>query len=81
MGSSEARTLANRANSLKSTGPKTLEGKATSRRNAFKHGMAGVGDLPGPLEDLALVDQRAKALTVEFKAKIPISSLPRSMDR
>src|ERR1051325_11172937 len=30
---------ANRLNALKSTGPRTSEGKSTSRLNAFKHGI------------------------------------------
>jgi hypothetical protein len=30
---------ANRRNALKSTGPKSLEGKRTSRRNALRHGL------------------------------------------
>jgi hypothetical protein len=33
---------ANRSNAQKSTGPRTAEGKAASRRNAFKHGLASV---------------------------------------
>src|SRR4051812_35487605 len=36
-------TLANRANGLRSTGPRTVEGKEQSRRNALKHGLAGAG--------------------------------------
>ena len=43
MTSSESRTLANRENAKKSTGPRTAEGKAISRRNALRHGMAGEG--------------------------------------
>jgi hypothetical protein len=39
----EAQIAASRANGLKSRGPVTAEGKAASRRNALKHGMAGEG--------------------------------------
>jgi hypothetical protein len=37
---SDARIAANRANARKSTGPKTQAGKAASRRNALRHGLA-----------------------------------------
>ena len=40
---SEARLNANRANALKSTGPKTEEGKAISRLNSTTHGLTGAG--------------------------------------
>ena len=43
MNVSEARLVANRLNALKSSGPKTDEGKAVSRRNGLKHGLAGEG--------------------------------------
>ena len=36
---SPARLAANRANARKSTGPKTAEGKARSRRNGVTHGL------------------------------------------
>ena len=40
---SPERLAANRRNAQKSTGPRTAEGKAASRQNAFKHGMTGEG--------------------------------------
>jgi len=54
---SEARIAANRANALKSTGPKTAEGKERSRSNAFKHGLTGAG-IVLPAEDAAEVERR-----------------------
>ncbi len=75
MSCSPARLNANRLNALKSTGPKSPEGKAASRLNAFKHGMAGQGDLPGPGDDLALVARRSAALARELKATGEVGSL------
>src|SRR5580704_14200941 len=37
--SSDSQLAANQANALKSTGPRSAQGKATARRNALKHGM------------------------------------------
>jgi len=36
----EKQIAANRANALKSTGPKTLAGKLKSSRNAYRHGLS-----------------------------------------
>ncbi len=60
MPTSEARIRANQANSAKSTGPKTVEGKQQSRRNALKHGLTGAGVVL-PNEDVAEVERRFEA--------------------
>ena len=43
MSCSPAQLEANRKNALRSSGPKTVEGKEKSRANALKHGMSGDG--------------------------------------
>ena len=43
MAASKARILANRKNSLKSTGPRTAVGKKRSSANSRKHGLTGEG--------------------------------------
>ena len=67
MAASEARTRANRQNALKSTGPRTPEGKERSRRNAFKHGLTGQG-VALPEEDQAEITRRFTDLQVEAEA-------------
>ena len=65
MVTSQARIDANRQNALNSTGPKTDEGKAASRRNALKHGLTGSGVvLLG--EDQHLVADRCEKLAAEI---------------
>ncbi len=68
MPTSEARVRANQQNSLKSTGPKTAEGKAVSRANGLKHGLTGSGVVM-PDEDRNQVDQRHAALQAELAPK------------
>jgi len=66
---SEARLAANRANSLKSKGPTTPEGKAISRRNAFKHGLTGEGTVI-PEGEQDEISRRIEALEADLQ---PIS--------
>ena len=47
---SERQLAANRANALRSTGPKSPEGKAASARNALKHGILSKAVIPPALE-------------------------------
>jgi hypothetical protein len=42
---SESKVLANRLNALKSTGPRTIEGKAAVSQNAVKHGLLAERDV------------------------------------
>jgi hypothetical protein len=48
---------ANQRNSLKSSGPKSIEGKERSRQNAVKHGLSGAG-IALPEDEQALIEQR-----------------------
>ena len=61
MAASPAQIAANRANALRSTGPKTVAGKEAARRNGLKHGLTGRGVvIPG--EDEHEVALRVAAL-------------------
>jgi hypothetical protein len=66
MAASPAQIAASRANGLKSRGPTTAEGKAISRRNALKHGMAGEGVVV-PEGDAAEVARRSAAMLDEMR--------------
>ncbi len=65
---SPERLAANRANALKSTGPKTPEGKAISRRNGLKHGLTGQG-VALPDEDASEVERRFARFEAEMAPK------------
>ena len=58
--SSEKQIKANRANARRSTGPRTLKGKAISRLNARRHGFAS--PLRSDPELAAEIEQLAKAI-------------------
>ena len=63
---STARIEANRKNSLRSTGPRTPEGKARSRRNGLKHGLTGAYlVLPG--DDGPAIAERVEAWSADFR--------------
>ena len=64
MPASAARIGANRQNSLKSTGPRTTDGKGRSRQNALKHGLTGEGVVLAD-EDAAEVERRLPAFQDE----------------
>ena len=61
---SEAKLAANRRNALRSTGPRTPEGKAISRANSLKHGLCATVVVP---EEPALIQARAEELYRAFK--------------
>ena len=64
---------ANRQNALKSTGPKTPEGKDTARLNATKHGLLSQEVLPG--EDEEARKELAERLRAELQPVGEMESL------
>ena len=67
MPATEKQIAANRANARKSTGPRTEQGKARSRANSLKHGMAGAG-IVLPEEDRERWEFRAETWAEEMGA-------------
>lgn len=65
---SPEKLAANRKNSLKSCGPKSIEGKQRSRRNGLKHGLTGAG-IVIPDEDVAAVQERIELFEACLKPK------------
>src|SRR5829696_220427 len=71
---SKKQIQANRQNALKSTGPKTPEGKDTARLNATKHGLLSQVDLlPG--EDEEALKELAERLRAELQPVGEMESL------
>ena len=66
IGWSDKQTQANRQNALKSTGPKTPEGKAAVRHNALKHGLL-TQDVLLPNEDEAVFEDLDERLREELR--------------
>ncbi|WP_435006053.1 hypothetical protein P12x_003728 [Tundrisphaera lichenicola] len=65
---------ANRRNALKSSGPKTEEGKARSRANGLKHSLTGQGVVIPP-EDAEEVARRSEVLEAEMKPSSELSRI------
>ena len=57
---SHRRSLANRSNALKSTGPRSVAGKRASSQNSRKHGLSSPPDFESSPEYRALVDLLAE---------------------
>ncbi len=70
----EAQILANRLNAQKSTGPRTLEGKAVVAQNAVKHGLSGRLDVIQG-EDQAEFDLHRETLLEELAPIGPMESM------
>jgi hypothetical protein len=67
---SEQRAEQNRRNAQRSTGPKTVEGKARARTNALKHGLrADALSMPG--EDPSLAEARSAAWNEHYQPQSP----------
>jgi hypothetical protein len=62
---------ANRRNALKSTGPRTFDGKQASRRNALRHGLTAE-TLIEPLEDPESYRAFEAAIVAEYLPQSPV---------
>jgi hypothetical protein len=63
----EKQILANRKNAQSSTGPRTIVGKARSRMNACRHGLASLleGALPATCLDVEALSDRLSQIETE----------------
>jgi hypothetical protein len=71
MACSDAQLRANRANALKSTGPKTPEGQRVAAANATTHGLCSIGKAL-PAELATLVEQRRREFDADFQPRSPV---------
>ncbi|MBP7674977.1 MAG: hypothetical protein KBB14_01550 [Thermoanaerobaculia bacterium] len=71
---SSAKEKANRENALRSTGPKTAEGKSASSKNAMRHGLLS-REVVLPDEDPAELEEFRRALSSELKPVGEVESL------
>jgi hypothetical protein len=62
---------ANRRNALKSSGPKSLDGKRTSRRNALRHGLTAETVIEG-LEDSEDYQGFEAAIIADYDAQTAV---------
>ncbi len=60
MGVSERKIAANRRNAMKSTGPRTVQGKARTRMNGYRHGLAALSNGKTRVQ-VAMLDPNALA--------------------
>jgi hypothetical protein len=72
--SSDSQLLANRLNALKSTGPRTIEGKAAVSQNAIKHGLSAERDVITS-ENQADFDLYRQQLLDELSPVSPMESM------
>jgi hypothetical protein len=72
--STESQLLANRLNALKSTGPRTIEGKAVASQNSVKHGLLAEQDVISS-ESEADFDQYRQQLLDELSPVSPMESI------
>jgi hypothetical protein len=68
---SDKQLEANRRNALRSTGPRTTEGKAQSRRNNLRHGLTGQINIL-PTEDREAHDAFCNELSDSLKPETPM---------
>jgi hypothetical protein len=63
---SEKQIAANRANAMRSTGPKPAAGKLRSSRNAFRHGLSR--PLPSDPATSAKIDRLSLLVKIDVRA-------------